>query len=100
MNPLELLRYLGQNVSVKNVPGETHPVLARSWPEEEDRRTQVCRDWNHAAQSPRAAPLQSAVEALPVREQTILSYALQAAMAARLQRPAGDGSNSGRDDQS
>ncbi|KAF0815278.1 hypothetical protein IGB42_00359 [Andreprevotia sp. IGB-42] len=98
MNPLELLRYLGTTVAIRQVPGEDKPVLARSYPEDEgpeDRRARVCRDWGHASPPQRLQTVETINEALPVREQTILSYALPAEAAAQLQTPARYGVDDG-----
>lgn len=70
------LRNNAQRVEVVRINGETRPVLGKSHPKEEERRTEVLRQWQQSVESPRRERLATIDEPLPLRTQTTLSHRL------------------------
>jgi hypothetical protein len=71
------LRNQAHNVELVTLNGATRPVLGTRDPqdaEDERRRVNVVKQWGGAAEAPRHAPLNTILQALPQRSQTILSY--------------------------
>lgn len=85
--PLEL-RDDNHEVTEVTLNGTTRPVLGVAHPNEADRRARLLRRLGYRP-SPREEHLATIDEALPQRNQTILSYEVDAALRQRLNGGAG-----------
>ena len=78
------LRNNAQRVEVVRINGETRPVLGKSHPQEEERRTEVLKHWRQTAESPRKERLATIDEPLSLRTRTTLSHRLQPELRQRI----------------
>lgn len=85
MPMLELgLRKDAHEVELIEPNGTNRPVLGTRHPEDTARRVKVAKQWNAAGEGPRHQSLAAIEEPLVQHQQTILSYQVSTAVAARL----------------